>query len=325
MNTYKIKDIKEDLVIPTIDNYKKCMNNNYTLLNLKSICRVYKLKVSGTKQVLKDRINQYLSLSNYAIIIQKNYRGYLQRRFIKSRGPGIYNRNLCVNKTDFLTLDDLDKIPFYQFYSFKGTDQYIYGFDICSLYNLIKKHNFQNNEMPLNPYNRQELSNNIVNEIRECINLEKIYKHNLTLQLEILPLNNEEKVRFKCFSLFQKIDELGNYTDTSWFLSLNRFQLIRFYRELIDIWNHRASLTNEIKRKIYTLHGSPFSYYQLNHYQNILDLKYYILGILENFIIHGEDDSYRSLAACYILAALTLVNNRTAEALPWLYESVSVQ
>lgn len=330
MTTYKSKNKKDKIYIPTIDiptinNYKQRMTYNYTLLDLKYICRVYQLKVSGTKQVLKERINNYFILSNNAIIIQKNYRGYLQRRYIKSHGPAIYNKQLCVNKSDFLTLEDLEEIPFYQFYSFKDIDGYIYGFDLCSLYNLIKKHDFKNNKMPDNPYNRQELPSQIVNEIRSCINLEKIYNYGLTLDLDDVPLNDEEKIRFKCFSLFQKIDELGNYTDSSWFLSLNRYQLIKFYRELVDIWNHRASLSNEVKRKIYTLPGNPFPYYEINHYQNTLELKYFILGILEKFITYGEDDSYRSLAACYILTALTLVNSRTAEALPWLYESVATQ
>ena len=51
-------------------------------------------------------------------------------------------------------------------------------------------------------------------------------------------------------SIFQKIDEHGFITDANWFLSLNRHRLRGFLRELIDVWNYRAQISNEIKLKI---------------------------------------------------------------------------
>ena len=46
------------------------------------------------------------------------------------------------------------------------------------------------------------------------------------------------------------VDSLGNYSDVNWFLKLSKRQLIRYIRELHDIWNYRAQLTSEIKLKI---------------------------------------------------------------------------
>ena len=54
--------------------------------------------------------------------------------------------------------------------------------------------------------------------------------------------SSRKKIEIKSFELFQYMDELGNYTDSKWFISLNRIQLIKFIRELVDIWEYRAQL-----------------------------------------------------------------------------------
>ena len=57
----------------------------------------------------------------------------------------------------------------------------------------------------------------------------------------------------KCLELFQYMDELGNYTDCKWFTSLNRTQLIKFVRELMDIWEYRAQLDDMMLKKKYVI------------------------------------------------------------------------
>ena len=42
-----------------------------------------------------------------------------------------------MNQTDFFTLEELKDIDNSQFYSFKDKDGFVYGFDVCSLYNMI--------------------------------------------------------------------------------------------------------------------------------------------------------------------------------------------
>ena len=44
------------------------------------------------------------------------------------------------------------------------------------------------------------------------------------------------------------MDSLGNYTDSKWFTDLNKFNLIKFLKELLDIWNYRANLSLETKK-----------------------------------------------------------------------------
>ena len=63
------------------------------------------------------------------------------------------NRELCTNNTDFITMEPLKEIKINRFISYKDTDDFIYGFDIVSLYNLI----FKNNQDIKNPYNRKNI------------------------------------------------------------------------------------------------------------------------------------------------------------------------
>jgi hypothetical protein len=130
----------------------------------------------------------------------------------------------------------------------------------------------------------------------------------------------------RALALFQNIDSLGNYSSPEWFLSLNRNQLIKFLRELGDIWNYRAQLTNETKQNICPPNGDPFRNISISYIMNeneILNIKKTILGVLEKFVNTGVDRDSRTLGAYYVLGALTLVNDSAAASLPWLFQSVS--
>ena len=96
-------------------------------------------------------------------------------------------------------------------------------------------------------------------------------------------------------------------------------------RELIDIWNYRAQLSNEKKREICHPHGNPFMRLDLGYLYNteeLLPIQIHILETLELLVNSGIDNDNKYLGATYILGAITLVNQEAASAMPWLYESV---
>ena len=93
----------------------------------------------------------FLYLSHKLVPIQRQYRNYLIQKYIKYSGPGILNRSICTNDTDILTLDNLNSITFYQFFSFTDEDGHTYGFDIKSLTNWLNKQK----KGFTNPYNRK--------------------------------------------------------------------------------------------------------------------------------------------------------------------------
>ena len=317
---------EEDITIPTIYDYEIIIKYNYNIQQLKQFAKYYKLKIGGNKKELVRRIYVYLYLSSYLIKIQKRFRGLLQRKYNEYHGEGLFKRKKCTNENDFITMEELEKIPYYNFFSYKDTDGFIYGFEFSSLYNLILKSEKQELSFISNPYNRNKISIEVINKVKTIIRLSHIL--NLPIQLSIedeFPILTEEKLfELDCLSLFQKIDELGNYSDAKWFLSLNRHQLIRFTRELIDIWNYRTQISDEVKSNILPPNGLFLMTFHLNYLQveeNIIVFKKNILKIIEKLVTSGIDRDSKALGAYYILGALTIVNQEAANALPWLYQS----
>jgi hypothetical protein len=328
LNKKQLKIENENMIIPTINNYQELTNYNYNVQQLKTFAKFYRLKISGNKKELITRIFVYLKLSFYIIKIQKIFRGMLQRKFVWYHGPAYKNRKLCTNSTDFISMEEINEIPFQQFFSYEDSDGFIYGFDIASLYHLIFKSNKCMKEIK-NPYNRNLIPEIVIKNVKSILRISRILKTHILLEMEDVSnlLSSEKIVELKTLSLFQNIDALGNYSDPKWFLSLTRTQILKFMRELIDIWNYRAQLSIEIKRNICPPNGNPFYNINMHYIQTeteLINIKKYILDILEKFVNHGIDRDSKTLGAYYVLGALTLVNHSAANAVPWLFQSFSV-
>jgi hypothetical protein len=313
----------DDMPIPTTSNYNILFDNSYNVQQLKIIAKHHELKHSGNKNELTLRIYSFLLLSNNAIKIQKLIRRHLVMKYKRLHGPAVYDRKLCTNESDFLSGDKLDDIPYTQFFSFVDNDDFIYGFDIISLYNLIAKSD--RDKGVKNPYNRNLISEKVIQNVKSMIKISRVLNIPIDIDIKQLAVSNEKSLDLRILDLFQYINSLGNYSEPIWYSDLTRPLLIRFFRELIDIWNYRAQITIETKRSICPPTGDPFSnvnFYHMNHDMDINILKKYILGFLEKLVYSGIDNDSKALGAYYVLAAITLVNMNAANTLPWLYQSV---
>jgi hypothetical protein len=329
-----IKSLKKiddnNFVIPKYSEHSIFKITNYNLQQLKCIAKKYNLKVSGNKEQLTNRILHFLYFSNYIIHIQRIIRGFLQRKLNMYRGPAFLKRNICVNNYDFLSMEELTNVPYTQFFSYIDKDDgLIYGFDILSLHNLISK----TNGPVKNPFNTKLINSNVIKQFRSLIRMSKLYKIPIITDLNIDTQTNSLvttpvlTVEQRAIELFHNIDLLGNYTQSTWFTDLNSHQIVKFIRELLDIWNYRANLSEYTKQNICHPSGNPF--YQVpsfifNGLQTFTLREYqgYALGIMEKMVNSGIDRDSKALGAFYVLGALTLVNNSVATALPWLYQSV---
>jgi len=307
--------------VPKYNEYSLLLKFNYNVQQLKLFAKTYKLKITGNKQQLVSRIYSHLYLSNNIIKIQKLIRRCLIRRYNNIHGPSFKNRLLCNNNFDFLTMDKLTSIQNEQFFSFKDEDGFIYGFDILSLYNLI----YKCNGIVKNPFNQQPLTSKVIENLKSLLRLSKILKINVSTEiLDVTKVvSNTKSIELRTLTLFQNIDALGNYSNPQWFLNLNKNQLIKFLRELIDIFHFRANLVNEVKKAICPPNGNPFmvNFQILQNLEKLDDVRKIILEILEKMVNTGIDKDYKCLGAYYVLGAITLVNNDAATSIPWLYES----
>jgi hypothetical protein len=315
-----------DIVVPTIHNFEILTQHQYNHAQLKSFVKHYRLKQSGNKNELFERIYCFLYLSKIIIKIQKVYRGLFERKYIKCHGPALKNRSLCTNDTDFFTMDEIASLPNDKFFSYKDTDGFIYGFDIVSFHQLIKKADRYN--APQNPYNRSVIPSYAVDDLKTLIKLSKVLKRPVSLEIvDIVNVMTEEKtLEHRIVDLFHNIDALGHYSSHAWFTNLNRHMLLRFMRELLEIWNYRAQITPETKYAICPPNGDPFRGFNIHVLYlepELDDVRKYVLSVLEKFINSGIDQDSKSLGAYYVLGALTLVNEDAALSLGWLHDSFS--
>jgi hypothetical protein len=355
----KIKKEKPNTTL-SYNEYIKDENilKKYKIPELKSIAKHLRLFITGSKPVLIDRIKVHFEKSKKAIIIQKIFRGYIVKKSFQLRGDAFKNRSLCVNNTDFYTLEPLETIDFELFYSYKDTKDFHYGFNINSLIQLMKN----KTKTLLNPYNRENFSKENITDIISLYNkihllfpkilepeddLTMIKKPNIlynninTTNIVINSENldslqeiqnrlqhiREKSIPVRINELCMEIDQLGNYTDALWFSSLELRDYIKLYRTLYEIWNYRAQLSIEMKRKI-CVFGNPFlNIFIERTYYNDLSLariKEACLIVFENLVYSGIDIEHRKIGTMHALSALTIVSLSARNAMPWLYESVNI-
>lgn len=297
-------------------------SRNYRVSQLKDMCRYYKLRLSGNKDEVTKRVYNHLYFSKFAIIIQKRVKKYLLNAYLKAKGPAFIKRKLCVNDCDFFTMDPVTEIPHEQFISYTDLDKMVYGFDILSLHNMISK----SNPPYKNPYNRNELPEYLMNNCKKIERMSSFFgETNVTIEEEEV-VDETKLLELRLLTLFQEINELGNYADHNWLWSLPRVQLIRYIAQLYDIWAYRANLTNEVKQQICPPTGNPFIGVPV-HALPTLDrnrLMQSAISIIQSMVLRSTDIPTRALGANYVLSALTIVNESAAMSLPWLYQAVAL-
>ena len=323
---FKVKD--NEFRIIRMEEYELMKTNQYKVSQLKEICNHYNIRKTGNKDELINNIYNFLKYSLFAITIQKNARGFFLRKYEKLAGPAFKKRSLCINDSDFATLDPLNEIPFNQFYSFKDNEDNIYGCNIISLYELVckkTKYDIQQNKLPLNPYNREPIDKEIIDNFSRYMRLAKVNRIEHIIIEEVEIVDPKQELRLKIIEIFQYINELGNYADSNWLSNLPRHMLVLFIREMYDIWHYRAQLTPTVMREIVTPHGNPFMGMNLHLAQNQNDdvLMKYAIKVIEYLTKSAHTTDKRALGAYYVLAALTLVSEDARTSLPWLFQAVA--
>lgn len=134
---------------------------------------IYDFALIGTKPKLTERIVYFFNLDISARQIQKNWRRYMVLLIGKLRGPAVKDRSMCVNETDFYTLEPLVEIHNHDFFSFRDKNNFVYGFETDSLLNCIK----HQKRFVKNPYTRDSMQD-IVPNILKLVRMQMIIQMN---------------------------------------------------------------------------------------------------------------------------------------------------
>jgi hypothetical protein len=276
-----------------------------------------KSKIILSQHISPIQLELFIRNVKYVIKIQSIFRGWLVRKANKLRGPGYTNRLLCNNTEDIYLFENLNKIHPDDLITIKDIDGFIYGFHIESIYKYIQLN--KDKEHISNPYNKNIFDNNVIQTVEKLYSLCQIIGIRNTIN-NILPSDPKFLLRNKVISVFQKMDELNNYTDIEWFMTLTNLELIRLTFLVKDLFEYRMDLTSYKKKKI-VKNGSVFQrdsqYYKHLSFEK---LRIEIIDEFDKLVSEGETRDDKYLGCLIILSGLVDLVPNCAIAYPWLIQ-----
>ena len=316
-----LKDFSNTKITNTFKFYKLV----YKRQQLMELLKLNKIKTKENKKKLKERRQEYTkervkSMFEFIFLcnlnldklkkIQKYVKSHIKHNNIKYRGEAVYKRNLCVNDSDFNTLDPLEDVKNNEFYSYTDNNKFIYGFHIDSLHELFKRKKGR----VMNPYNREYFPDHVRSDI---ISLRKLKKPEIQEKQQKKCI--ELLVKAKCVDVFGKIDIHGYHTDISWLYNASTLALKHFYKKLIYYWNHKLGMTNALKNSILP-HGDVINanIQIIRSNMNRFKLLDKILDILNLTVSSAADISDRNAGCILVLHALSEISRNCTEANSWL-------
>jgi len=311
INEPKILHLTKEELYEYIENnkYISIGQLRYSLKELKLDVFI-KIKLSKSNMInelkkIMERERYFKTNKEWIIKCQSIIRGWIKRR-----------RYNCINRNDILTYDSLFDIPSIYFYIFKNKDiQKSYGYDIRTLYEIIK------NQNPICPYTCRPFTEDEKNTIfHYCAYLNKL---NISLDIEKIEMNEEEKLEMKMKDVFHLFNMLDNYTSYTWFKNLNLNRLIDLYIYCEDIWNYRCNMSYENKNNIIHM-GIAFNCHlsiikrMIRDEKNKIILQNLLLDEFYRFATEGINREEKKLGVMLILSGLVLVSEEAFNALPHL-------
>ena len=252
-----------------------------------------------------------MTAKDAAVKIHRVWSRWLARR----AGPLLWFREESNNPDDFFSADPVKSIPLANIVSFVA-DRKGYIMDIQSAISLIE-HATTAKEVPLNPFNRAPLPTLFLKRIAMRTKTKKAWA---VLQ----PMSEAQKLVLTTTDVFRLIEDLGYYTDPSWFVELTRMQLQRFYIELADIWFHRAALTPQDRHRIVPGARGPFGVpVSTAIIMQQKALRPLLLKTCRDMVSAAANRADCQLGVMYVLGSLSIISEGAGTAYPWLVDMFS--
>ena len=227
-------------------------------------------------------------------LISKVWKGYHIRKLLKLAGPSTFKRSLCVNQDELISLEPIQKIHPFDYFSFEENGKH-YGFDIRTCIDTLNR-----NIRPVNPYTRQPFN------IEDRKRLRELYLHRLRRSLpttyENNTLNTTQTILLNRWQQISQICEENGFTEPqinpNYFLSKTKLELYVF---LNLICNDMKIWANEhIQRRSKRFTYITWLQNVLNRYstsQSVYEYSFYVSTILLAILY----DSVEPYNPCFII------------------------
>lgn len=285
------------IIIDKFTNHKK----DYLLIDLMVFCKKNNIKTSKkeNKDFYFNKVKEYIFLNKkYELNVDKIslIQNFYKNKLLKRKKEIEFN-----NTEDFYTYDPLNEIDPKYFYYYKDKNNFNWGFDIRSLIKLIDM-NYPN------PYTTEKIPDNIIKEVK--LKIKGIKKSNDYENIEEVILRDRKtSIKQRAVDLFSDIELSGYSCEINWFFNLSGRRLKELYRQLEDLWNYRAQLTQESKRNICPPNGLIFTtpVSEVLHYNCKEDLQELILNDVSKFK-NALNLSDKKLGYMYFIIGLSVLS-----------------
>ena len=268
--------------------------------------------------------NKYSKFSHYnnnkepILKVQRYYRQKYKLFNSRMRGLGFLNKDLCNNQEDFFTYETINEIDDKYFFSYKDEKNILWFFDIRSFTKLVEMN--QPNPYTMVPFNNETLykSNKLVEYLKS-----KNISMNFVDEMKELKKDKKNILKQKIIDLSAILERLGYSFNVEWFKSLHTLQLKKLYYILEDIWNFRAGLTPDSKRRICPPNGVVFNKSQ--HEIRNINSKDTMRDIIVSDVLKfdsAQDDNDKKLGYIYFLMGLALINPVVYETHSWILNMI---
>ena len=315
------------------------------IVDLKRALKFADLSSSGNKHDLLQRLLAEYKRILSAIKIQSIFRMFLARESERLRGPGRREMYLCVNNTDFKTMDALSEIPRESFFSYGDDGGFVYGFDIFSLMSMFKQ-----TRRFTNPYNREDIPIDTVCRIFSLYKkIEILYplafaENRVDNSLKIVAdhisgatessetsevtysdsddisadddYNSPTIIWHRYVAVCERIRQLlGGEIDCDWFLRLTASQHNRFYH-CYHIWWDGSRMTDDEKIElcgvVCPFETVPYSILsQIDSAEDSAAKEYYqriTLELIEMVVYNGVNAERQTMGARHVMSMMSMVS-----------------
>lgn len=299
----------------------KRIDEEFTPLNKKKKIRISKIIENSANNKIDKNFKYAIELGarniDKVVKIQKVYKGWIVRHLNKMRGPALFRRNLCNNREDVYLFEPIENIHMNDFYSLLDEDGFIYGFHIESIYKYIEC--AKNKKEIMNPYNKNLLTDQTIKTIEKLYN----YCNKLGIHNKInneLPIDEKFQIRNKVLNVFQKMDDLNNYTDIEWFLGLTHMQLFKLLYSIKDLFEYRMELS---PTKKYSIIRNGHVFIKNNSFYKHLtfnSLRNEMIDEFDRLVSEGQTRDDKYLGSLVILSGIVEMVPSCSLAYPWLIQ-----
>ena len=256
--------------------------------------------------------------------IQTWWRTTYYSSLYKKQGPAIHVHKLSQNETEVYSMEPIEKIPKFFFFSYGDSQKNIWSFDIRSLSHILAE-----GKVLENPYTREAFPAKTVQKVRERIAYLRRRKYPV-LYLQGENLSQDQEWNQRVLDVFMKLECLGYSAACSWYHSLTIVNHKDFYKMMFEIWNWKVGLTAQEKEMIVPGHlKTPTKLFRwqpevvTTSSHNLRWWQKHNLSMIHTFIGRSPDKSKNALGAVYIMMGLVHVSDDAAEAYPWIVDTLS--